>query len=63
MGIESLTWQMALIVAVGLKKSEELKQTFSRLERIWEDYDVYQKNDENSVDPKLQKFLEEKSKK
>lgn len=53
----------ALIVAVGLKKSEELKQTFSRLERIWEDYDVYQKNDENSVDPKLQKFLEEKSKK
>ncbi len=52
----------ALIVAVGLKKSEELKDTFSRLERIWEDYDVYQKTDADQVEPKLKKYLKEKGK-
>ncbi len=52
----------ALIVAVGLKKSDELKDTFSRLERIWEDYDVYQKGDEENVDPKLKKYIEESQK-
>ncbi len=52
----------ALIVAVGLKKSDELKDTFSRLERIWEDYDVYQKGDEENVDPKLEKYIEESRK-
>lgn len=52
----------ALIVAVGLKKSEELKDTFNRLERIWEEYDVYQKSEDESVDPKLKRYLEERGK-
>lgn len=33
----------ALIAAVGLKKREELEQTFSRLEEIYDEYEVYQK--------------------
>lgn len=33
----------ALVVAVGLKKSEELKQVFDKLENIWDKYDVYEK--------------------
>ncbi len=37
----------ALIVAVGLKKSDELKNTFDKLEHIWEEYDVYQKSDDH----------------
>jgi len=37
----------ALIVAVGLKKSDDLKETFTKLENIWEEYDVYQKTEDN----------------
>lgn len=33
----------ALIVAVSRKKKEELNQTFQTLERIWEEYEVYEK--------------------
>ncbi len=33
----------ALIVAVGRKKSEEVTATFERLERIWDEYQVYEK--------------------
>lgn len=33
----------ALIVAVGLKKTEEITQTFNELEQIWDKYDVYEK--------------------
>lgn len=33
----------ALIVAVGRKKNKEISQTFSDLERIWEEYEVYEK--------------------
>ncbi len=33
----------ALVVAVGLKKSEDLKQVFNKLENIWDKYDVYEK--------------------
>lgn len=45
----------ALIVAVGLKKSDELKDTFTRLERIWEDYDVYQKSEEEGVQTRMER--------
>lgn len=38
----------ALIVAVGLKKSDELKNTFDKLEHIWEQYDVYEKTEEDN---------------
>ena len=36
----------ALIVAVASKKEKELSQTFASLERIWDEYDVYEKQDE-----------------
>jgi len=33
----------ALIVAIAAKKEQELSQTFQDLERIWEEYNIYQK--------------------
>ena len=33
----------ALIVAVGLEKQDEIGQTFAQLENIWEEYNVYEK--------------------
>ena len=38
----------ALIVAVGLRKRDEIKQIFDRLEGIWDEYDVYQKPGETA---------------
>lgn len=38
----------ALIVAIGRKKNDDLSQTFESLERIWDEYEVYEKVDENS---------------
>lgn len=36
----------ALIVAVGMGKKEEIEQTFNTLESIWEEYQVYEKLDD-----------------
>ena len=33
----------ALIVAIAAKREKELSQTFANLERIWDEYDVYEK--------------------
>ena len=33
----------ALIVAIGRKREKELARTFSNLERIWDEYEVYEK--------------------
>ena len=33
----------ALIVAISLAKKDEVSETFSRLERIWDEYEVYEK--------------------
>lgn len=33
----------ALIVAIGRKKQDEITETFGRLEKIWDEYDVYEK--------------------
>lgn len=33
----------ALIVAVGLRKTEQLEETYHKLERIWDEYNVYEK--------------------
>ena len=38
----------ALIVALGRKKNDDLSHTFESLERIWDEYEVYEKVDENS---------------
>ncbi|MBQ9993131.1 MAG: MurR/RpiR family transcriptional regulator, partial [Clostridia bacterium] len=35
----------ALLVATALRKKDELSEQFQRLERIWEEYDVYEKSD------------------
>ena len=37
----------ALIVAIAAKREKELHQTFDALERIWDQYHVYEKRDEN----------------
>ena len=33
----------ALIVAIGMRKKEEVSRTFEHLEHIWDDYEVYEK--------------------
>ena len=33
----------ALLVAIGRKREKELAKTFSNLERIWDEYEVYEK--------------------
>ncbi len=35
----------ALIAAIGIRKQNEISATFDKLERMWEEYDVYEKND------------------
>ena len=42
----------ALIVAIGNKKENEIYQTFEYLEKIWDEYQVYEKNDNIDVSPK-----------
>ena len=37
----------ALIVAIAAKKEKELSKTFQELEHIWEEYHIYEKQDEN----------------
>lgn len=36
----------ALLVAIGLEKREEIAKTYDRLERIWDEYEVYEKHGE-----------------
>ena len=38
----------ALIVAVGMKKQQEVTQSLNTLERIWQEYDVYQDSGKKS---------------
>lgn len=37
----------ALIVAVGMSRRDEIEQTFNKLESIWEEYDVYEKPEDD----------------
>lgn len=37
----------ALIVAVGMSRRDEIEQTFNKVERIWEEYDVYEKPEDD----------------
>lgn len=37
----------ALIVAVGMSRRDEIEKTFNKLERIWEEYDVYEKPEDD----------------
>lgn len=36
----------ALIVAIGLRKKDEISVTYERLEKIWDEYNVYEKMEE-----------------
>lgn len=38
----------ALIVAVGLKKRDEIALTYARLEQIWDEYEVYEKREDSN---------------
>ena len=40
----------ALAVAVGLEKQDEIRQTYAQLERIWDQYNVYEKVEESAID-------------
>jgi DNA-binding MurR/RpiR family transcriptional regulator len=35
----------AIIVAIGMRKKEEISETFEKLENIWDEYQVYEKYD------------------
>lgn len=40
----------ALIIAIGIKKQDEIKTNFEHLENIWDKYDVYEKhNDDEEI--------------
>lgn len=39
----------ALIVAIGRKKNEDLAATFEALEQIWDEYEVYEKAEEDNI--------------
>ncbi len=39
----------ALIVAVGIKKKDEVSRAYAELERIWDEYEVYDKSEENGL--------------
>ena len=38
----------ALIVAAGMSRRDEIEHTFNKLERIWEEYDVYEKPEDDA---------------
>lgn len=45
--VAPLSLTNALIVAVASKREQELSRTFSELERIWDEYNVYEKQGDN----------------
>ena len=38
----------ALIVAVSIRNIDRVSQTFERLEKVWAEYDVYAKSEEDT---------------
>ncbi|WHH59457.1 MurR/RpiR family transcriptional regulator [Petroclostridium sp. X23] len=45
----------ALIVALGMRKKDEVYQTFEHLEHIWEEYQVYEKYSDEITEDEIQK--------
>ena len=37
----------ALVVAISMKKQEEISETFKKLESLWDKYDFYNQEDES----------------
>ena len=46
--VAPLSMVNALIVAVGRRKNDDLSRTFETLERIWDEYEVYEKVEEET---------------
>ena len=42
----------AIIVAVSIRKKDMVSETFEKLENIWDEYDVYEKNGEKEESAK-----------
>ena len=43
----------ALMVAIGIRRRDEISATFSHLEKVWEEYEVYE-DDQKDGEKKLQ---------
>ena len=39
----------ALIVAIGLKKKEQIHCTLEKLEKLWDEYQIYENDDRNTA--------------
>ena len=39
----------ALMVAIGIRRRDEISATFAHLEKVWEEYEVYEKNDDGEI--------------
>lgn len=39
----------ALMVAIGIRRREEISATFTHLEQVWEEYEVYERNDDREI--------------
>ena len=39
----------AIIVSIGLKRKDQIQTTLSKLERIWDEYQVYDQGDMNQA--------------
>ena len=39
----------ALMVAIGIRRRDEISVTFSHLEKVWEEYEVYEKSDDTEI--------------
>jgi len=47
--VAALSLINALIVAIGMQKKDEIADTYARLERIWDEYNVFEKGEGNSL--------------
>ena len=43
----------ALIVAIGMRKKKSVYDTFEKLEKIWDEYQVYEKYDIEDKDKRV----------
>ena len=39
----------ALMVAIGIRRRDEISATFAHLEKVWEEYEVYEKSDDGEI--------------
>jgi DNA-binding MurR/RpiR family transcriptional regulator len=39
----------ALIVAIGMKRKEQIRSTLEKLEKLWEEYQIYESYDRSAT--------------